>query len=107
MMIFIILSYWCFIFMTHYLFFLLWLNIEYPILTIFIMAALFFWVMAVIPSITLTELGIRGSVSIFLFRHFSSNTVGILAATAGIWFLNLIIPSIAGSILILRMKLLK
>jgi hypothetical protein len=95
------------IFTAQYLFLLRWMNVNVPIAEGFIMAALFFWIMAVIPSVTLTELGIRGEVSLYLFGHFSTNVLGILAATAGIWLLNLIIPSIIGSILILRMKLLK
>ncbi len=95
------------IFTAQYLFLLRWMNVNVPLGEGFFLAALFFWIMAVIPSITLTELGIRGHVSIFLFRHFSANTVGMLAATAGVWLLNLIIPSIIGSILILRMRILR
>jgi lysylphosphatidylglycerol synthase-like protein len=95
------------IFTAQYLFLLRWMNVNIPIPAGFCLVALFFWIMAVIPSITLTELGIRGEVSIFLFQHFSPNTVGMLAATAGIWLLNLIIPSILGSILVLRMRLLR
>jgi hypothetical protein len=63
--------------------------------------------MAVIPTIALAELGTRGEVSLYLFHHFSSNTIGILGATLAIWFLNLVIPSIAGSLLLLRMRLLR
>ena len=95
------------IFTAQYLFLLRWMNVQLPLVEGFCMGALFFWVMAVIPSIALTELGIRGSVSIYIFRHFSADTIGILAATAGIWVLNLIIPSIIGSTLILRMRLLR
>ncbi len=96
------------VFTAQYLFLLKWMNVNVPPGAGYCMAALFFWVLAVIPSIALTELGIRGQVSLFLFQHFdSSNSIGILAATAGIWLLNLIIPSIIGSILILRMRLLR
>jgi len=95
------------IFTAQYLFLLRWMNVELPLAEGFCMAALFFWVMAVVPSIALTELGIRGKVSLHIFGLFSSNTIGILAATAGIWVVNLIIPSIIGSILILRMRLLR
>jgi hypothetical protein len=94
------------IFTAQYLFLLKWMNINMPLADGFGMTALFFWILAVIPSIALTELGVRGQVSLFLFQHFSTNTVGILAATACLWLLNLIIPSIIGSILILRMRLL-
>ncbi len=97
----------CLIFTAQYLFLFRWMNVNVPLAEGFCMAALFFWVMAVIPSIALTELGIRGIVSIFLFKHFSDTTAGIVAASAGIWLLNLIIPSVAGSILIIRMRLFR
>ena len=95
------------IFTAQYLFLLRWMNVTVPMAEGFFMSALFFWIMAVIPSIALTELGLRGSVSLYLFQHFSTNNVGMLAATAGIWLLNLIVPSVIGSFLILRMKLLR
>ncbi len=95
------------VFTAQYLFLLRWMNVEIPLGEGFIVAALFFWVMAVIPSIAVAELGVRGNVSLYLFHHFSPNTVGVLAATIGIWLLNLILPSIFGSILIMRMRLLR
>lgn len=95
------------IFTAQYLFLLRWMNVQVPLAEGYCLAALFFWIMAVIPTIALTELGIRGKVSLFLFHMFSVNTVGILAATAGVWLLNLIVPSVIGSVLIFRMRLLK
>lgn len=95
------------IFTAQYLFLLRWMNVYMPLPQGFCMSALFFWVMAVIPSVALTELGVRGAVSLFLFRHFSDNLAGMAAASAGIWLLNLIIPSVLGSVLIGRMKWLK
>jgi hypothetical protein len=95
------------IFTAQYLFLLRWMNVNMPPLQGFCMGVLFFWIMAVIPSIALTELGIRGAVGIYLFHHFSANTIGIIAATTGIWLLNLIVPSVLGSILIIRMRILR
>ncbi|MFI5196592.1 MAG: lysylphosphatidylglycerol synthase domain-containing protein, partial [Chitinophagales bacterium] len=98
------------IFTAQYLFLLKWMNVDIPLAEGFFMAALFFWILAVIPGIALIELGVRGSLSIHLFKLISStppNIVGMVAATAGIWLLNLIIPSIFGSILIIRMRLLR
>jgi hypothetical protein len=95
------------IFTAQFLFLLKCMNVGIPFWGGFCMVALFFWIMAVIPSIALTELGVRGMVGIFLFRNFSPDLIGIIAATGGIWLLNLIIPSIIGSILIIRMKLLQ
>ena len=95
------------VFTAQYLFLLRWMNVEVPLAEGFIIAALFFWVMAVIPSVALSELGVRGNVSLYLFHNFSPNTVGVLGATMGIWLLNLILPSIFGSVLIMRMRLLR
>jgi hypothetical protein len=64
-------------------------------------------VMAVVPSIALAELGVRGQVSIALFGLFSSNTIGIIAAVSGIWLINLIVPALAGSLLILGIRIFR
>jgi MFS family permease len=67
-----------------------------------------FLVMAVIPTFTfLTELGLRWEASIQVIELFSVNTVGIFAASFGIWLVNLIIPALIGSLLMLNIKLFK
>lgn len=95
------------IYTAQYLFLLYWMNVSMPFIGGFWMSALFFWVITVIPSITLVELGERGQVGLYLFHHFSENTVGILAATVGIWCINLVLPAVLGSILLLRMRFLR
>ncbi len=95
------------VFTAQFLFLLLWLNVNVPLLQGFCMAALFFWVMAVVPSLALTELGIRGAVGLYIFGQVSPNSIGILAATTGIWVINLVLPAIIGSILIIKMKWVK
>ncbi|HXS37111.1 MAG TPA: lysylphosphatidylglycerol synthase transmembrane domain-containing protein [Flavipsychrobacter sp.] len=95
------------VFTAQYLFFLRWMNIDMPLAQGYLMCALFFWVMSIVPSIALAEIGERGQVGLYLFHHFSTNTVGILGATIGLWALNLIIPAIIGSILLVRMRVLR
>lgn len=64
-----------------------------------------FLVMAVIPTIALfTDLGLRGQVSLKLLGLFSGNNLGISLASVSIWFINLIVPALAGSLLILSIK---
>ena len=64
-----------------------------------------FLVMAVIPTIALfTDLGLRGEVSLKLLGLFSGNHLGISLASVSIWFINLIIPALTGSLLILSIK---
>lgn len=59
-------------------------------------------IMTIIPSFALTEVGIRGSVTVYLIGLFSANIAGILCATLVLWLINIAIPSIAGSIIIYK-----
>ncbi len=95
------------VFTAQYLILLHWMNINLSALDGLCMAFLFFWAIAVIPSIALAELGIRGQISLFLFHKFSQNTMGILAATIGLWGINLIIPAVIGCILLIRMRVVR
>ncbi len=63
-----------------------------------------FLVMAAIPTFAIAELGIRGEIGLKLIILFSANELGIIFTTAGIWFINLIIPAFAGSLFLLSLK---
>jgi uncharacterized membrane protein YbhN (UPF0104 family) len=70
--------------------------------------SLVFLVMAVIPTFTfLTELGLRWEAGIQVITLFSANAVGIFATSFGIWLVNLVIPALIGSLLILNIKLFR
>ncbi len=94
------------IFVFQYIFMLQLLHVEQNVLTGFWIVTVMFWVLTIIPSIAIAELGIRGTVAKALFAY-SSNTIGILTATFGIWFVNLFIPALIGSLLILGIKIKK
>jgi hypothetical protein len=67
-----------------------------------------FLIMAVVPTITfLTELGLRWEASIQVLELYSSNMVGIFATSFAIWLINLIIPAMIGSLLIVSIKFSK
>jgi hypothetical protein len=73
---------------------------------VFTGVSVMFVLMAVVPTLTfLTDLGFRWAAGIQIFQVFTSNTAGILAVSLGIWLINLIIPALVGSLLILRIKL--
>lgn len=95
------------IYNIQYYLLLRWMSIEMPLLEGFLLCALFFWAMAIIPSIALAELGIRGEVGLFLFHPYSTNNLGILAATFSLWGINLVIPALIGSVLLLRLRLFR
>lgn len=63
-----------------------------------------FLVMAIIPTFAIAELGLKGKVALLVTGLFSANKAGIFFATAGIWFINLVIPAILGSLLMLGLR---
>lgn len=66
-----------------------------------------FLIMAIIPSIALADIGIRGKLALELFGMISTNQLGIISAALGIWLINLVVPAILGSLLIIRIKLIR
>lgn len=66
--------------------------------------SILFLVMAIVPSFAIADLGIRGQFSVALFGYYSANTIGIIGTTFGVWMLNLFLPALAGSLMILGIK---
>ncbi len=95
------------VFALQYL--LLWqaLQVELPLWEGFWSIALIFLVMAIVPGFAIADVGIRGAVALSIVTVFSANSVAILAGTAGIWLLNLVVPALIGSLLLLTIKLFK
>ena len=77
-------------------------HIAYTDAIVLIMAMLF--IISVIPTIAITEIGVRGSVALFLFGLVSANTVGILSATFVMWIINLLVPALIGTAFIFTLK---
>jgi uncharacterized membrane protein YbhN (UPF0104 family) len=69
--------------------------------------SLSFLVMTLIPTFTLAEIGIRGSVCAYFIGFMSTNSFGILTASFTLWLVNLVLPALMGAFLILRLRLFK
>ncbi|CAN5719299.1 hypothetical protein BH11BAC4_BH11BAC4_12780 [soil metagenome] len=80
-------------------------NIAYPVC--FLLLTLFYLVMVLAPTVGFTELPVRASASVLLFKLFSTNIIGIQAAAFGIWLINLVLPAILGSLLMIGLKIMK
>ncbi|MDE3124977.1 MAG: flippase-like domain-containing protein [Bacteroidota bacterium] len=95
------------IFLLQYVLMLQVCGVHAHALILAAITAIFFLVLAIVPTIALAEVGIRGILSLQLFGLVSNNMVGILFAATGIWFINRIIPALVGSILVLKIRLFK
>jgi MFS family permease len=73
----------------------------------FWLITVFYLVMAVAPTIGFLELPIRVKASLQIMQLFSTNTLGIQTAALAIWLVNLVLPAIVGSVLILGIKIVK
>ncbi len=92
------------VFVCQYILLLQALQIEVPIMEGCWLISVLYLILALIPTVTLLELGVRGKISIMLLQGFSANTIGIYAGGMAIWLINLIIPALAGSMLTARLK---
>ena len=95
------------VFVVQYLLLLQVFKVDIVWWNAFWLITVMFLVLAVIPTIALAELGVRGKISIFLFGVFSTNTIGILLTATTIWLINLVVPALAGSLFILGIKLFR
>jgi hypothetical protein len=100
------------VFSTQYFLLLRMFAVHVGIVESFMVISLVYFVMAVIPTIALTEIGIRGSVAIYFFsllpalQGSSTEAInfGILSASIMIWIINLGIPAIIGSFFVFRLE---
>lgn len=71
------------------------------------MIALTFFAITAVPTITVTELGIRGSAALAFIGLLSENSLGIVTASFALWLINIAIPAIAGSVFVFRLDFFK
>ncbi len=92
--------------LQYYLLFRLF-NVQVEWWPCFWVLCIVFLILAVIPTFAIAELGIRGQVTWRLMQLFAMNALGVTLAVAMIWIINLLLPAIAGSILIAGVRLFK
>jgi len=82
------------------------LNSGIPWFDGFAATLLMFWLITMIPSLFLSDIGVRGFLASLLFMQTSlaQNDVAMLTSSYIIWLLNLVLPAIVGSIFLLTIK---
>jgi MFS family permease len=100
------------VFSLQYFILLRMFQVEIPLFPSLVITSLIFFVITVIPTVALTELGIRDSVSLYFFSIYFAGTgladdtlsLGILLASTMLWVINLAIPALIGTIFVSRLK---
>ena len=79
-------------------------NVDISLYDAILSIMLVFFFITLTPTITIAEIGVRGSMALLVFLKFSTNVIGILSSTFLLWIINLIIPAIIGSFFIFSLK---
>jgi len=94
-----------FVYLTQYFLLFKAFGIEANGILLLSSAAMIFLIQVVLPSFTLSEIGIRGATVLYVAGNFSANINGLLAAAYSLWLINIIIPTLFGAFFVLGLKL--
>ncbi len=92
------------IFTSQYFILLNIFSVEVSYINSMILITTMLFVVSIIPTVAIAEIGIRGSVALYLFGLLSNNSIGILSATFSLWIINLVLPALIGIIFIFTLR---
>jgi len=95
------------VFVVQYIVVLHMLEVKINVFDAICTTCVLFLLLAILPTIPFADIGIRGEAGRQLFGLLAPDTFGIVVTIAVIWFVNLIIPSAAGSLFLLSIKLFR
>lgn len=99
------------VFALQFYILLMMFSIDIPLIHGLMIISLVFFVMTAIPTVTLAELGVRGSVSLYFigqyFERFGEISdklnIGIVSSTSTLWLINLAVPALLGTLFVYRL----
>jgi len=83
------------------------INLLLPQLSIFptlMMVFNMFFIQSALPTLDLVDVGLRGMTAATFFSYITSQKLAVIACVSSIWFINLIIPAIIGSVFVLKIR---
>ena len=89
------------IFATQYVILLWAFGLEIPLLSSLSAIAIIYLIIVFIPHFSISELGVRSSIAVLIFQTFTQDLHHVAMAAAILWLINLAIPSIIGSFVLL------
>jgi len=93
---------------AHQFYFLLKLfNVESDYITLINLLFCMYFLASVIPSLTIFDWAIKGSVALWVFKFIELNELTIITVTSLMWFLNFAIPALLGSIFIFNFRFIE
>jgi uncharacterized membrane protein YbhN (UPF0104 family) len=95
------------VFVAQYMLLLHAMGVELNWWTCFWTITVFYLLVTAAPSLGLVELPLRITALWALLKYHTSNEIGVSGAALSIWIINLVLPALAGSFLILGVKIFR
>lgn len=95
-----VVRYFIFSFQFYYLLLILGVNLGY--LNTMIIITTVYLLSSVIPVVNTLDVIVKGSVALYLFSFSGVNELTVLYATTVMWILNMVLPSLPGSLYVLK-----
>lgn len=77
---------------------------DLPLFPMVMMIFILFFIQSAIPSLDLLDVGVRSLTAGYLFAFITKQELAVMASAASIWFINLIIPAIIGSVFVFKIN---
>ena len=71
---------------------------------LYLASAVIYLLMAVVPSLAIAELGIRGAVAVYIMDLFDVAATPVIAATSLLWLINIAVPAAVGAVVLALKK---
>ena len=93
------------IFVIQYTWAVKMLNIPIANIDLWVALGVLFLLLSIIPSISLTDLVIRGQLIVVLLEPFYSNSLMLICLSTIIWVVNFLLPAIIGAVLLINFRI--
>ncbi len=77
---------------------------ELPAVPMLIMVFNMFFIQSALPTLDLVDVGLRGMTAATFFSYITTQKIAVIACVSSIWFINLIVPAIIGSVFVLKIR---
>ncbi|MCZ4242727.1 lysylphosphatidylglycerol synthase domain-containing protein [Pedobacter punctiformis] len=92
------------VFSSQYFILFVWLVPGLHHADIVMMICILFLIQSALPSLDLFDVGIRSVTAVELFKHITDQHAAVIACTASIWLINIIIPAILGTYFVFKLN---
>jgi len=75
-----------------------------PLYEILLFIFVMFFIQSALPSLDLFDFGVRAYTADVLFGYVTDQKIAIIASVTAVWFINLILPAILGSVFVLKLR---